>query len=194
MKKVVTLLLLMAASPLANAALITDTVNVDNWFNNLGETRSWTHDITDNGYTLGANISSAVLSFDFYDDGGRDGRDQRRVCIFFFCAVIPGNYETAVITIEDFDLEDGGVFEIGNEVLNQGVGPSGIDSLLNDGLLNVSVTRITGDFGLRSVELAVEANPVPAPSVIVLISLGLVAVPMARRRKARSYPRSRDLT
>ena len=174
------LVAVMASS--VSAAVVTDVVEVDNWFNKYGETRSWTHDINGPDFDPAAmDVSAAELTFDLYDDRGRDGRDRVRIC-FFRCFSAPGNFETAFIVIEDFDFEDERLFEVDTGLLTQNVGLTGLISLSNTGLLDVSITSLTGDFGLNTSTLKAYTVSVPEPGSLALLGLGLIGLGVARRR------------
>jgi len=164
----VALLSLLAVSFNASAIVITDTVSVDNWFNERYESRSWTHDITDDGFSIGDTVTSAELSFDLYDDRDRRG-------------------EWALVIIDQFDFQDGGLFEIDTEILGLEVGLSGLLSLNSNGTLDVSITKLRGDFGLRDVVLSANVvSAVPEPGTIALLGFGLVGLGFARRKQTKA--------
>ena len=161
---------LLAASLSANATLVTDVHSVDNWFNTHKESRSWTHDITDDGFDIGDTVHSASLSFDLYDD--------KDIWL-----------EKAIVVIENVDLMDGGIFEIDTAILGLNVGLAGLLSLNIDGTLDASITRLAGDFGLRDVVLTANiteavAASVPEPGSLALLGLGLAGFGFSRRNKA----------
>ena len=161
----------------AGAVIIEDVVSVNNWFNTIGETESWTHDINDDGFSvINDTVNSAELFLDFQDDE----RD-RRIC-FFVCITL--GTETAAVIIEEVDFEDGGIFEIDSGLLNLDVGVTGLVSLNSTGLLDVSVTRLSGDFYLGDVTLRTDVT-LPEPFTLALMGFGLAGLGFARQRKNR---------
>lgn len=169
---------IFAVSAGANAIVVTDVHNVNNFFNHVGETRSWVHDITDDGFSIGDTVNSAQLDFNLRDDNTGS-----RVC-FIFCINIPDGGEWATIIIQDFDLEDGGIFEIDTGLLGLGVGSTGIGSLNASGLLSVTVIGGTGDFYLDDVTLSADVTtaPVSEPGTFALLGLGLMFLGFSRKK------------
>jgi len=159
---------LFVATLSANAMVVTDVESVDNWFDDLGETKSWTHDITDDGFSIGDTVNSASIAFELTDD-----KDKYRS-------------EWALITINVFDFQDGGLFEIDTGELDLTVGASGVASLNADGTLFVSITSTWGDFWLGDVTLSADVTAAPAsvsePGTLALLGLGLAGLGFIRRK------------
>jgi hypothetical protein len=130
---------IFAVSLSAHAVPVTDVGSVNNKFNYWNETKSWTHDITDDGFSIGDTVNSASLSFQFSDDGDWWG-------------------EWATIIINVFDFQDGGFFEIDTGALYLNVGASGVASLNDDGTLYVSIKSRGGDFYLGDVTLTADVT------------------------------------
>ena len=150
------------------AGLITDVENVNKTLN-WTESASWTHNILDQGFVLGT-AQSATISIKFRDDRSD-----------FF------PWETALVQIGFFDLEDGGT--VGNPTVtwNGNLGLSSLVKLNTDGTLFVKVTSLLGDFVIGNSTLSVVTKDVSVPesSSLVLLGLGLLGLGVMRR-KARA--------
>jgi hypothetical protein len=165
LKKVVAAaVFLMAAN--SHAGLITDVETVNKTVG-FGSSKSWTHNILDQGFTLGS-AQSATLTIEFRDD-----KDPW---------YLP--FETALVQIGLFDLQDGGL--VLNPTVNWtgGLGLSSLVKLNADGTLFVQVTSVLGDFIIGNSILTVVTKDVevPEPSALILLSLGLLGLVAARKK------------
>lgn len=151
------------------AGLITDVETVNktvDWTKSV----SWTHNILDQGFDLGSALS-ATLTIEFRDDA----KDPWYA-----------PFETAVVRIGNFDLQDGAL------VLNPTIdwtGALGISSLVKlnaDGTLFVKVTSTLGDFVINKSILNVITKDapvsVPESSSLILFGLGLLGLGLMRRK------------
>jgi hypothetical protein len=150
----------------AQAGLITDVEAVNKTVS-FGASKSWTHNILDQGFILGT-AQSATLTIEFRDD-----KDPWYA-----------PFETALVQIGLFDLQDGGL------VLNPTVnwtGDLGLSSLIKlnaDGSIFVQVTSVLGDFviGKSTLSVITKEVSVPESSSLILFSLGLLGLMFARRK------------
>ena len=153
----------MSFGSAANAGVITDTVN-QNVYVPLFGSHTYTHNINDNGFILGT-AASGTLQISIVDDA-RDRFD-----------IIP---ELVLVIVDSFDFDTGG---LAFNAFNNALGLQAIGSLNQDGILQVKVQSLTGDFQVKDSVLTVET--VPAPGPLMLFGAGLLALGIARRKAAR---------
>ena len=149
----------------AGAATITDTVTQDAYVSFLGS-HTYTHDITDWGFVPGSAISGS-LQISIYDDA-RDRLD-----------FVP---ELVLVIVDSFDFDSGGL-TVGN--FDNSLGIQALGSLNADGLLQVKVQSLIGDFRVGNSTLSVEVSEVPVPGTLGLLGAGLAALGLVRRKAAR---------
>ena len=152
----------------AGAATITDTITQDAYVSFLGS-HTYTHDITDDGFVPGSAISGS-LQISIYDDA-RDRFD-----------FLP---EVVLVIVDSFDFDSGGL-TFGN--FDNSLGIQALGSLNADGLLQVTVRSLWGDFRVGTSILSVETqdvSEVPVPGTLGLLGAGLAALGLVRRKAAR---------
>jgi hypothetical protein len=147
----------------AQAGLIVDTINQDKFVDWYGS-YSYTHNINDNGFAFGSALSG-TLAIDVSDDGGW----------FDFG-------ETILFTIEQFDFDTGGI-QFGTADFGNGLQAEALGALNADGLLDVTVTSLWGDFYVGKSVLTVVTEAVPEPGTLALLGFGLAGLGAARRRQ-----------
>ena len=165
LKKIVAAAAFLVAAN-AHAGLITDVESVNKTVG-FGASKSWTHNILDQGFALGS-AQSATLTIEFRDD-----KDPWY-----------NPFETALIQIGFFDLQDGGL--VLNPTVNWtgGLGLSSLVKLNLDSTLFVQVTSVLGDFVIGNSILTVITKDaeVPEPGTLMLFALGLLGLAAARKK------------
>lgn len=160
-------LLGLLTSSTASAILITDSIDV-NAFLSMGQSASWQHDFTDDlAFPTTGSISDANLSVYLWDDGDRQS---------------------------EFALgrSDSGGWVLGE--VDTGLYSFGIDvASLANGLFDVRVTSLYGDFGIGTSTLSFEFTrdgetssvSVPEPASLGLLGASLLVAGLASRRRRR---------
>ncbi|WP_435237637.1 hypothetical protein ACR30L_08765 [Psychromonas sp. PT13] len=150
----------------STASTITDTVE-QNIYLSTWQTYHYTHDLTDNDFVLG-NALSATLSINLYDDN---------IGLWF----LPDGPEKTLFVIENFDFDTGGVTFGANDFYND-LGIQALGAINYNGLLDITVTSLYGDFFIGDSVLTVD---VPAPTSIAILLCALLAFGVNQSRKAK---------
>ncbi|MEX2321499.1 MAG: PEP-CTERM sorting domain-containing protein [Saccharospirillum sp.] len=158
-----TLVGLVASISVAHAGLIVDTVE-QNQYLSTWQSYSYSHNLNDDGFTLGSAVSG-TLSIDISDDSDKWYE----------------SFEWTLVTVEDFDFDTGNYTFYAND-FNSEMELQALASLNANGMLNVTVTSLLGDFYVGNSVLSV-ITEVPEPGTIALIGAGLFGLFVARRRK-----------
>ena len=171
MKKVVALIAGMLLAGAANAGLIVDVVEQYEKLN-TGDFYSYTHDINDDGFVLGTAIAG-TLEVEVFDDV--------RCFLFLGCGpdLAP---EIALFVVEAFDFDTGGI-TFGTDFVGD-LEVNALGELNADGMLEVTVVSLLGDFYVGNSYLTVETSMVAEPATVSLLGLGLLAAGALRRRRA----------
>ena len=194
--------LLLAMSFATNAIVITYTdindPNPDIFMTN-GSMETYTHDINDDGFNASTDtILSAMLQIDVVDDGDYDSNTYSSYTYTTWCGRHGwfGSYhchyssgtrlssygQTEILTV-DADGTIFGQYEIDYNPLGFEIN---LDDIQLDGLLDVTLSMVSGDAYFRLSSLTVDvdrATGVPEPETLLLMSLGLMGLAYVQRKK-----------
>lgn len=149
----------------AQAGLIVDTVEQKE-FIGWWDSYHYEHDLNDEGFVLGTAMSG-TLEIHVADD--KKGWDEYVL------------WEKILFTVEEFDFDTGG-FTFGTGFYNE-LEVEALAAINSDGLLDVTVTSLAGDFWLGDSILSVNTASVPGPGVLGLMVIGLAGLGFSRRRQ-----------
>ncbi len=148
---------------------------------NDGGVHSYSHDINDQ-FTLGTAISG-TLSINIYDD---------QQCVWILGCFDDVDGEMAVITVENFDFDTGGLW--GSVILSAAPGWANslqiqaLAAINASGILDIQIRSLFGDFWVGDSTLTIvtsDVQAVPEPTTITMLALGLLSmVGLNRRRRA----------
>jgi hypothetical protein len=147
--------------------IIIDTIE-QNQFVNWWSDYTYTHNINDDGFVLGS-ATGGTLEILISDDGG-----------------FLDSFEALLFIVEGFDF-DTGQFSFGTSFFGA-LEVSALGALNKDGLLDITVPSLWGDFYVGNSTLTVytsipDFTSIPEPGALGLLCLGLVAMGTVRRRQ-----------
>lgn len=161
----------IAMGSISFAGTIVDVVDLNDQYIGSGQSISWVHDLNDNGFILGSALSG-ILSIDLKDDSRTDGA------------------ELGWVTVEkewnfgDLFFNDDGYASVTLDFGTQ-LSASSLLRLNQNGLLDVTLSSLYGDFRAVDSQLTVKTASVPEPGSLGLLAAGLLGI-VAIRRKANS--------
>lgn len=155
-----------------NASVMQDVVEQNELIGWWGS-HSYTHDLNDNGFIPGTTTAvSGSLEIKVKDDARWDG------------------WEVVLFVVEAFDF-DSDAISFGSSY-NGDLEMEALGQINQDGLLDVTIFSLWGDFLLGDSILTVNTTTappvhgVPEPSTILLLGVGLLGLNIARKRVKNS--------
>lgn len=180
LKQITGLVAAASFSALASASMITDVVTQNEYVGWFGS-HSYAHDLNDDGFSLGSAVSG-TLEIALFDDNEPDACEPNPLPFGPSEICIPDIQEIVVFTVEAFDLDTGG-FTFGSSFSGD-LEVNALAALNADGMLDVTVSSVTGDFYVGNSTLKIVTSAVPEPGVIGLLALGLLGLRVARPKAA----------
>lgn len=182
MKKMLLVTLLLLGFSSVASAIPTTWVDSINFNPDLlvPPSRSYFHDISDDGFNSSSTISSIFLEVGLYDDNS--GLNEYKLTWHGF----QQTNDTARIIVSLFDWSYVSVEGTSAAPIIEPNWAAYID-LLDDGTLNVNVSSKEGDFYLDYSTLTVNGDdgtaPVPEPATFILLGSGLAGLAFYRRKR-----------
>ena len=165
----------LLTTTVANAIPVVDTID-QNVFLETGDLYSYTHNLLDNGFNLGT-ATSGTIEVQFSDDAD-------------------AAWEVILIVVDEFDFDTGGLsISASASSYSSELEVNALAEVNSSGMLDITIASLWGDFYIGQSVLTVEtigggsiltseANSVPEPSILALLSLGLFGIGVARRKKS----------
>jgi hypothetical protein len=162
---------ILLATTAANAIPVVDTID-QNIFMQTGDIYSYTHNLLDDDFNLGA-ATSGTIEVQFSDD-------------------VDKAWEVILIVVDKFDFDtDGFSISTSANSYSSALEVNALAEINSTGMLDITIASLWGDFYIGKSILTVEAidqsistaevSSVPEPGVLGMLGLGLLGIGVARR-------------